>query len=397
MESAGGAGGSKAPLWRRLAPCAVRFALTLSCRCRDLRRMVTLRDIAERLGCTRSTVSYALRNRPDVAAETRAAVHKLARELGWKPNAELARHMALVRTTTTRRLPNLAIVLNKPERAMAEEHTPRLHLLGARLRAAELGYNADVFNLAEKPLSARRLRQVLRARGIKGIVYIATLHTTLPLEHLRLGTDFASAVVGIRYPELPYHVAVSDLSTSGHTAMSEICARGYRRPGAIIPGWLDRVLAWAFSASVYAGQLELQPENRVPTLHVGDKEIFIPKTSYSEIRNWLLRERPDALMTTDPRYLAECLAGTDLPFATPPIFALDFHPNSKAIGGIDQRQQAVGAAGLDLVVAQLHRGEMGLPPVQRTLQIEGVWRDAETRPAQTSVKRPARTAARAKR
>jgi DNA-binding LacI/PurR family transcriptional regulator len=355
--------------------------------------MVTLRELAERLGCTRSTVSYALRNHPHVAPATRERVQKLAKEMGWIPNAELTRHMALVRTTTIdRHRPNLAIIINKPPGHMVEEDTPRMHLEGARDRAAQLGYHADVFNLAEEMLSPPRLRNILRARGIKGLVYIATLGTTLPLEHLQIGRSFASAVVGVRYPEIPYHVALNDLPSTGQTSIANLARRGHRRPGAVLPRALDRMLAWGFSGGIYTGQLDLPPEQRVPTLLVGDHEIYLPERCFPEIRAWIERERPDALITTDSRFLSRFLAGATPGQLTPPVWSLDLHPGQPVRGGVDQLQHDVGEAGVDLCIGQLHRGEIGVPPVQHTLQLEGVWRDVTPAPVtlEASPRKPAR-------
>lgn len=49
-------------------------------------RKVTITDIAKELGCSPSTVSRALRNKEKVSAETHAAVTKLAKKYGYRPN-----------------------------------------------------------------------------------------------------------------------------------------------------------------------------------------------------------------------------------------------------------------------------------------------------------------------
>jgi DNA-binding LacI/PurR family transcriptional regulator len=48
---------------------------------------VTIKDIASRLGISPSTVSRALKNHPDISDETKKAVHDLARQLNYEPNA----------------------------------------------------------------------------------------------------------------------------------------------------------------------------------------------------------------------------------------------------------------------------------------------------------------------
>jgi DNA-binding LacI/PurR family transcriptional regulator len=47
----------------------------------------TLKDLANRLGISPSTVSKALNNHPEISEATKNAVHKLAKELNYHPNA----------------------------------------------------------------------------------------------------------------------------------------------------------------------------------------------------------------------------------------------------------------------------------------------------------------------
>jgi DNA-binding LacI/PurR family transcriptional regulator len=48
---------------------------------------ITIKDIAERLGISPSTVSRALKDHPDISAATKKAVKALAEELNYEPNA----------------------------------------------------------------------------------------------------------------------------------------------------------------------------------------------------------------------------------------------------------------------------------------------------------------------
>src|SRR5688500_8663440 len=49
-------------------------------------RKVTIRDIAERAGVSKSAVSYALNGLPGVSERTRDRITAIAIELGWHPN-----------------------------------------------------------------------------------------------------------------------------------------------------------------------------------------------------------------------------------------------------------------------------------------------------------------------
>ena len=49
-------------------------------------KVTTLSDIAERMGISVNTVSRALRNCSDIGTSTKAAVKKVADEMGYQPN-----------------------------------------------------------------------------------------------------------------------------------------------------------------------------------------------------------------------------------------------------------------------------------------------------------------------
>ncbi len=338
---------------------------------------VTLREIAERIGCTRATVSYALRNHPQISAATRRRVQAAARRLGWAPDAELTRQMALVRARTRQSTgPSLAIIVNRSNRQLAVEWCPRLQLIGARRRAAELGYHADVFNLIEAPLAPARLAGILSARGVRGVIFIGTTgQEHLPPAILQIGKKFASAVTGVTFSEPPFHAAVNDIPTAARFALLELARLGFRRPGTVLPNGLDLILRREFSGGIAGGFQDLPDSARVEICFVGRDANYLPEEDYARVHGWLRRNRPDALLTTDVHNLAACLQGADRAHRALPIFALDWVPELElAAGGVDARAEDVGESAVDLVVDQINRGEFGLPRIQKVVKIESGWR-----------------------
>lgn len=67
---------------------------------------VTLSDIAERLGLTKVSISKALRDHPDISAETKDRVHEAAQKMGYTPNR-------LARSLSTDRSGTLGVVIPK--------------------------------------------------------------------------------------------------------------------------------------------------------------------------------------------------------------------------------------------------------------------------------------------
>ena len=60
---------------------------------------VTIQDIADKLGLSKSTVSRALKNHPDISDKTKKAVQDLANALDYQPNT-LALNLRQKRSNT---------------------------------------------------------------------------------------------------------------------------------------------------------------------------------------------------------------------------------------------------------------------------------------------------------
>lgn len=341
---------------------------------------VTLRQIADKIGCSRSTVSYALKNNPNISREMRDRVRKVAEELGWMPDADLAKQMALVRSTMVKQdLPNLALVVHKSAAQLAVEDAPRNQLLGAEAYARRMGYHVNLFNLVDKPLSPKRLRDILVARGVQGIVYIASISPGMPMDYLEIGLDFSCSVVGVRYPDMPFHVAISDFLGDCRMAYLKILEMGLKRPGVVLPLGLDKALSFAYTGGLASGMMSLEEKNRLPICYAGSTENRIPAEDYGRVKDWIRTNQPDCLVSTDSWQSRDILNQMEAPWRDLPLFSLDWFPKLPVEGGVYCMQDQVGMAGVDIVVAQLHRGESGLPDYPRTITIEGIWVSKENR------------------
>lgn len=337
---------------------------------------ITLRQIAERVGCTVATVSYALRNSPNVSQTKRDLIRQVADELGWKPDAALAKQMALVRSSSERaNKPKLAIVINKTREDLKLEKAQRMQLDGALDYAEKKGFIVDVFSLAEEPLRPARLKSILEARGVEGIVYIATMDPKISKEHLEAGEGFACCVCGIRYPDTAYHVVVPDHLAGGRLVIEHLLKQGYRRPAVVVPRGVDEPLGYAYAGGLASGMVLLDEKNQLRVQYGGRDENHIPEYDFERISNWLSHNKPDAVLSTDLYAMGKIVPALPKPLNRLPLFSLDWFEGQTVRGGLNQSHEHIGAAAVDLVVAQIHRGEKGLPKIQRALNIEGEWRD----------------------
>ena len=117
-------------------------------------------------------------------------------------------------------------------------------------------------------------------------------------------------------------------------------------------------------------------KNRLPVL-------FLPDTTDESARvvafaEWVPRYQPDAVICCDEHVLGWTHR---LGIAVPGrlgLVHLNRHPYLKQWAGIDQREDQIGAAAVDLVIEQLVRGETGIPPSQKEVLIKGKWVDGAT-------------------
>ncbi len=100
---------------------------------------VTIKDVAAKCGLSISTVSKAFNNYADISAETREAVQRAAREIGYFPNA-------IARTLKTNRSYNLGVLFQE-ERGNGLTHTFFAAVLDAfKTESERHGYDITFIN-----------------------------------------------------------------------------------------------------------------------------------------------------------------------------------------------------------------------------------------------------------
>jgi LacI family transcriptional regulator len=129
-----------------------------------MRKRPTARQVAERAGVSRTTVSFILNSVPGmrISAETRRRVLAAAHELGYHPDAT-ARRMAAGQT----RVLGFA-VRQSPDQAFADRFLPQV-LTGMGQAAAAQGYKV-LFQPFAPDQAAQSYAQLLRERHADGLV-----------------------------------------------------------------------------------------------------------------------------------------------------------------------------------------------------------------------------------
>lgn len=330
----------------------------------------SIRSLAGSLGLSPATVSEALRGSPRVALVTRDRVQRAAEKAGYRPNRLVGQVMAEIRRTHNPSFHGTIAALittepPNPRRVRFHEHI----LAGARSRADELGYSIEIFRVGEGGLSLRRLAEVLRARGISGLI-------VMPFESARDWLDFEwqhFSAVKMDYclsrPRL--HTVCPDHHVTTLNALHRMRDLGYTRIGLCLSDLLDVRIHRKWSGPYIAFQQELPPGDRIPVL-------FYDELTAPQFLRWYRRHRPQVVVSHDRRIVNWLEQdGVAVPQEAG-FFNLNCIEDPTGSTGFDLVPSLLGAAAVESVVAQLYRNERGVPPHPKTIMIEGRWQSGPT-------------------
>lgn len=330
--------------------------------------VVTIKDVAARAKLSVAAVSYALRDDPKIAAETRASVQAIARALGYRPNPRITTLMAHIRRSQMRDAgEHIAFVWMHTTKTQAQ-NDPFLRQVfaGARQRAEQVGFALEEFWTSERGMSERRLAQIIRARGIVGVV-LSPVTTNEPAVALDWDwTPFAAAVIGnVSWtPEL--HHAGHHHYLGMRMVLVELAKLGCLRPAALLePESNERA-----KRSWEAAFLTHHPARATAADRL---RIVAPDDATGEIENWIRRRRPDALIVSASRLAQLPAIRTVVRELRLPVVTLYWSDEDRGIGGVDQCYDRIAAHAVDLVVTQLNNNEYGAPDLPRMMLFPGRW------------------------
>lgn len=333
--------------------------------------MITLQQIALTAGCSLATVSYALRDDPRIRPEKRAAVQKIAAQLGYRPNPRFSALMSHIRNSRPVAVgERIAFVwVHTPRTESAKDPFLQRVFQGAKARAEALGYGLEQFWTAERGLTERRLSQVIKSRGIVGVLLSPVIHeaeVTLDLEW----EFFAPAVIGSARWNPELHHAGHHHYLAMRLTLEKLAAAGCRRPLAIIEGEVNERArrAWQAAFLVY----HPEPASVRELLLLG-----LPDSS-REIARRFRAAQPDALIVSEESLL-DRLAARRIRLPAANVATLHWTSTRPEVAGINQGYDLVAANAVDLVVSQLNSNELGVPALPRMLLFPGRWVEPEKR------------------
>lgn len=341
-------------------------------------KSASLADIARVAGVSTAAVSYALQNKPRVSRETREKILKIARKLGYAPNARLSTLMAGVRDANSTGLLPIAWLNTAWEKDAWQRYKFQSPLLdGAKERAAELGYKLDEFWCSERGITMERLSEILYGRGIEGAIL------TFPARHFRLNWEhLASVHLGASLLKPKLHEVNSDTYFNLSLALRSLKRLGFRRIGICLAQQVDSASNSSIRAAAWNLYYQATRAQRVPPLFYPPYWIVSrAKEKHCKERDlvaWVKRHKPEVIVGNDNR-IVQWLerAGFRVPEDVG-VVHLAVDDDVLDWAGIHSRRWEVGRAAVEQVVSLMRNHQFGVPKTPLRIAIRGTWQTGRT-------------------
>ena len=330
-------------------------------------------NIARLAGVSTTTASVALKNQPGVGAAKRKRILRIAKKLGYAPDANIGSWMARVRDAKSKELLPIAWLNTAGERDAFQRYRFQSPLLeGARARAQELGYNLEDIWCHEPGMTMRRLSRILYQRGIEGVI------VTHPERHVRLDWDcLASVALGASLLVPKLHQIAPDINFNFQLALKSLRRLGYRRIGICLSPDVDSASHYTTRATANDLYFRASISDRVPPLFYPpfwteglDKE--------KKMLAWFKRYKPEVIVGHDNRIVQWLQrAGFRVP-GDVGVVHLAVDDDVLDWAGIHSRRRQMGVTAVDQLVALMRSHQYGVPETPLNIRVCGTWQNGRT-------------------
>ncbi len=329
----------------------------------------TVRSLARKLGLSHTTVSDALRGRGRVDAATAQRVRNAAGEAGYRSNPLASAMMSELRRRATFRGVLAAVDIVEPERPDSQRIFHTELMAGGKARATELGCKLESLVVDHAKITMARLDSILQSRGVHGVLVLPSWNapnwSELDWSHYAgVYTDYF-----IERPAL--HCVCCSYYRSMFAMLVQLAERGYQRPGLYLEPRRDERTQHEFSAAFRTFQETQSDVERVPPL-------FVQGHRRDDFVAWFRRYNPDVVLShfTDViEWMEYC--GARLP-QTHGFASLNLLYKTRPCAGLDLHPRKLSARAVELLIAQLHRNECGVPEQAMTTIVPARWVEGPT-------------------
>ena len=333
---------------------------------------VTMTDVAKAAGVHQTTVSLALREHGSIPVATRERIREIARQMGYRRNPLVSALISERRRKKQSRYGGTLAFLTAYDQKSAwrTSHNYTLVYKAMCQRADELGYHIEDFWYRDPQITPSRLKQILLARGIRGIIVCPLPYGIDSLEFDF--SDFAAVSIGytLKYPLLD-RVSV-DYYGIMQLAIRKLGEMGYKRIGFISAPSIDQRVNH-LSMGAFLAEKQVVPGRLISPLIANYRE-------WDSISNWIRKKKPDAIIASvsaEYEALSHCLEANQKSFQCQPLLCVVDAKIDGAGIGVVQNLEVEASATIELVTSRVERAQFGTHPLPQTILVGGNWRGRE--------------------
>lgn len=303
----------------------------------------TMSDIAKIVGCSKNTVSLALRNSPLISIKTKRKIVAVSKRLGYVRNDAFSRFMSEIKLSGLKRYRETIALVNANENPSAFKNHPTIpkYVEGIRRAAQREGFAINEFWLYDPGLSARSFERILKTRNIRGGIITGLMNEKhLPKKFGEIWNKFCFVITGVRTYGPTLNFTIADHFLIAYQATMQALRHGYNRPALVLDREIDELIEGRFTGGFLRAQLSMPQSDKIePFFDVKqsckDRSIF---------RRWFFKNKPNALICL---YNSARLWVEELGFKVPDDIALiqlERRENEPEWAGLDQRNDLAGEA-----------------------------------------------------
>ena len=333
-----------------------------------MKKRVTLMVVAKETGFHVTTVSAVLRGKGNFNKDTVAVIQEAANRLGYVPDPMLSALVAYRSGMKQQARGNTLACIGLGPKELLMDWGFALVMPGILKSAESQGFSVDFFNAKKKGMNWKRLGDILHNRGIKGVIFPAgpdpdmKIPTTFPFERFSV-----VAIEDCIVDPSSIHRVMNHRSRNVVLGVERCIKSGYRRIGMVTFSDREKRQHRAESGSFLGALMHFGVQTDIP--------VFCPdKLVKGELLAWYERYKPDAILCSH-HDLADCLikeSSVGVPHKTALVH---YHmvDEQELYAGVRTQHEYIGVKAVDLIVAMINRGEVGLPQSNIFMQVPGVW------------------------
>jgi DNA-binding LacI/PurR family transcriptional regulator len=177
---------------------------------------------------------------------------------------------------------------------------------------------------------------------------------------------FSSVVIGLGYARPALHRVHHHHYLGMMTALRMLRKLGHLRIGFYCGSTINERMFRAWSASFLAHHPLGEPDGLLALRKTPSRADFLA---------WVRKEKPEVVIDGGHVVMEWLKAVPES--KRPRLVTLAWRADVPEIAGIDQQADVLGAAAVDLLVAQDQQNERGIPEAPKIVMTEGVWRSAQ--------------------